>query len=205
MATCEDQVVPAMSVQESEYPPNWKPQISMIETFSVARDTSEWNRLKQRVRETMQDARISKIFRIQNKWLWDRFAVHKKRMYYKNNGCTNEKELFHGTRGHDPKLIYEGEEGFDMRFSAQGKWGLANYFALDASYSDKYAHQTCDGFKEIFIVYVLTGYSYDCAPNSKLRMPPLMPQEYCVAGGIQSAEVRHCYRRNWGFTCLHDI
>ena len=66
MATCEDQVVPAMPVQESEYPPNWKPQISMIETFSVARDTSEWNRLKQRVRETMQDARISKIFRIQN-------------------------------------------------------------------------------------------------------------------------------------------
>ena len=78
-----------------------------------------------------------------------------------------------------------------MRFSAQGKWGLANYFALDASYSDKYAHQTCDGFKEIFIVYVLTGYSYDCAPNSKLRMPPLMPQEYCVAGGIRFNQQRY--------------
>ena len=104
---------------------------------------SEWNRLEQRVRETLQDAKISKILRIQNKWLWDRFAVHKKRMQYKNSSYTNEKDLFHGARGRDPKLIYEGEEGFGMRFSAQGKWGLANYFALNASYADRYAHQTC--------------------------------------------------------------
>ena len=191
MAACEDQVVPAMPVQGSEYPPNWKPQVSMIETFSVGRNTSEWNGLEQRVRETLQDAKISKILRIQNKWLWDRFAVHKKRMQYKNSSYTNEKDLFHGTRGRDPKLIYEGEEGFDMRFSAQGKWGLANYFALNASYADRYAHQTRDGFKEIFLVYVLTGYSYECAPNPKLRMPPQMPQEHCVARGTRFNQQRY--------------
>ena len=55
-------------------------QFKGCKTFSVARDTSEWNRLEQRVRETMQDARNCKILHIQNKWLWDRFAVHKKRM-----------------------------------------------------------------------------------------------------------------------------
>ena len=128
MAACEDQVVPATPVQESEYPPNWQPQVSMIETISVACGTSEWIWLEQRVKEIIQEAKISKILHIQNKWLWDKFAVHKNRMHYKNSGYTNEKDLFHGTRGRDSKLIYEGE-GFDMHFSAQGKWGLANYFA----------------------------------------------------------------------------
>ena len=64
---------------------------------------------------------------------------------------------FHGTRGNDPKLIYEGENGFDMRYSNQGMWGQANYFAVNASYSDNYAYQTPDGYKEMFLVKVLTG------------------------------------------------
>ena len=50
MAACEDQVVPPILVQESKYPPNWKPQVRMIKTFSVARNTSEWNGLEQRIR-----------------------------------------------------------------------------------------------------------------------------------------------------------
>eukprot|EP00349_Pseudokeronopsis_sp_Brazil_P008676 CAMPEP_0202969580 /NCGR_PEP_ID=MMETSP1396-20130829/15370_1 /ASSEMBLY_ACC=CAM_ASM_000872 /TAXON_ID= /ORGANISM="Pseudokeronopsis sp., Strain Brazil" /LENGTH=44 /DNA_ID= /DNA_START= /DNA_END= /DNA_ORIENTATION= len=34
-----------------------------------------------------------------------------------------ELNLFHGTSKTDPKLIYEGKEGFDMRFSNGGMWG----------------------------------------------------------------------------------
>ena len=101
---------------------------------------------------------------------------HKKRLHRKNKGKVNEKELFHGTRQNDPKLIYDGEDGFDMRFSSQGMWGQANYFAVNASYSDRgYAYRRSDGLKEIFLAKVLTGDSYECASNNSLRLPPEKP------------------------------
>ena len=37
--------------------------------------------------------------------------------------CSQEKFLYHGTTITDPKQIYEGKEGFDMRFSKGGLWG----------------------------------------------------------------------------------
>jgi len=40
--------------------------------------------------------------------------------------------LWHGTRGTDPKMIYDGEVGFDMNFSNKGYWGIALYFAKNA-------------------------------------------------------------------------
>jgi hypothetical protein len=33
------------------------------------------------------------------------------------------KHLFHGSNQTDPKLIYSGEEGFDIRFSNNGAFG----------------------------------------------------------------------------------
>ena len=71
-------------------------------------------------------------------------------MIRENNRSVNEKELFHGTRANDPAQIYE--EGFDMRLSAGGKWGRANYFTVSAGYADRFAHRTADGCKEIFFL-----------------------------------------------------
>lgn len=31
-------------------------------------------------------------------------------------------------------------QGFDMRYSRDGMWGHANYFAVNSSYSNAYAH-----------------------------------------------------------------
>ena len=62
-----------------------------------------------------------------------------------------------------------------MRFSAEGKWGLASYFAVNASYSNAYAYQTSSGYREIFLVKVLIGDSCPCAANSSLRLPPEKP------------------------------
>ena len=45
--------------------------------------------------------------------------------------------LYHGTKDTDPKMIYNGDEGFDSKFSTGGMWGRAVYFAVDSSYSDK--------------------------------------------------------------------
>jgi hypothetical protein len=37
--------------------------------------------------------------------------------------------LWHGTGKTNPKLITNGEEGFDIRFSRAGEYGFGNYFA----------------------------------------------------------------------------
>ena len=157
-------------------PPEWKPQNKITEVFTVSPGTPEWLHVFQRFQHTMPRVRVTSIQRIQNTWLWERYVQHKKRLHSKNNGVVNEMELFHGTRNNDPKLIYEGEDGFDMRYSAQGMWGMANYFAVNASYSHKYAHvNTATGKREMFLVKVLTGESYKCASDRSLRMPPPKP------------------------------
>jgi hypothetical protein len=55
--------------------------------------------------------------------------------------------LYHGTSQTAPDLIYGGREGFDMNFSPGGMWGIGNYFAVNASYSDNYSHTTADKTK----------------------------------------------------------
>ena len=50
-------------------------------------------------------------------------------------------QLWHGTKLNKPSLFYEGEEGFDIKYSNQGMWGKGIYFAENASYSLKYCHK----------------------------------------------------------------
>ena len=164
------------SAEDANLPPEWqKPQSKTTELFHLT-DGTELSKVAGRFLQTMPQARIASVQRIQNTWLWDRYVKHRERLQLKNGGVVNEIELFHGTRNNDPKLIYDSEDGFDMRYSAQGMWGVANYFAVNASYSHNYAHvNTTTRLREMFLVKVLTGDSYNCAPNSSLRMPPPKP------------------------------
>ncbi len=157
-------------------PSEWQEQseLQTTEVFSVPQESVEWTKVEQKFKSTLSNQIVS-ISRIQNKWLWDFYCFQRKKLHEKNNGAINEMELFHGTRQNNPKLIYEGEQSFDMRFSKEGMWGRANYFAVNASYSSKYAFSTPDGCKEIFLAKVLTGESYSSAPNSKLCKPRQKP------------------------------
>lgn len=130
--------------------------------------------------------KIVKLERIQNKWLWERYARHRERIRLKNNGQCNEMDLFHGTRGTMPSQIFNGEEGFDMRFCVKGLWGIGTYFAEKASYSDSYAHSPSGGTKQMFLAKVLTGHYVDKQPDDKLRMPPSKQD-----GGGMFAETRY--------------
>ena len=65
-------------------------------------------------------------------------------MKRKNESEINEMLLFHGTRNAPPSDIYQHEEGFDMRFGRAGMWSKGNYFAVKASYSNKYAYRLSD-------------------------------------------------------------
>jgi hypothetical protein len=172
-----------------EVPPEWQPQTQNLVLCPVTEGSQEWNRVVGNFRSTLPSKTIIQVARIQNKWLWERYAQHKQRLTYKNSGRVNEKELFHGTRGNDPRLIYEGEDGFDMRYSSKGMWGLANYFAVNASYSNDYAYTNSDGSRKMFMAVVLTGDSYQCSSNQDLRLPPEKPA--AVGGKLQFAKVRY--------------
>ena len=172
-----------------EVPPDWQPQTQNLEKFAIARGSLEWNKVESHFKTTLPSVAVLQITRLQNKWLWERYAQHKRRLEYKNSGNVNERELFHGTRNNDPRVIYEGEDGFDMRYSAQGMWGLANYFAVNASYSHAYAYAKSDGSRQMFLVKVLTGDSHSSTPNRNLRMPP---EKQSGAGGkLQFATPRY--------------
>ena len=163
--------VPASHVK---FPEEWQDQQqSTVKVFLVQEGSVEWNQVTSKFKQTMPDATIVSVERVQNKWLWEKYSQHKEMLRKKNNGAINEMQLFHGTRNNDPKLIYSSEEGFDMRFCASGMWGQANYFAVNASYSDNYSH-TCamSGNQQMFLASVLTGESHQCSSNSSLRMPP---------------------------------
>ena len=179
-------VTSVASEDDLQFPPEWVQQTQTTELFQVTCGSPEWQQVEGKFSATMAGHPIHSIARIQNKWLWEKYAIQKKRMGQKNQGRVNEMQLFHGTRSNDPKLIYEGEDGFDMRYGAQGMWGVANYFAVNASYSNNYAHQSQMGRKEMFLVKVLTGDSHECPSNRSLRMPPVKP----TTGGAQGGDVQ---------------
>ena len=88
-----------------------------------------------------------------------------------------EKHLFHGTRQNDPEVIYSGDVGFDVGHSKVGWWGTGIYFAVNASYSDRYAHaKNVLGHRtplcKMLVAKVLTGLPFVSLPNRELRFPP---------------------------------
>ena len=164
-----------------KHPDEWEPDDNPFVMKKVLSTSQEFWKVLTRMYETMPNVTITKLERIQNQWLWEKYAQHRTRIHKKNQGKIEEKDLFHGTSNTDPSLIYNGEEGFDMRFCRRGMWGEGNYFAVDANYSHSYAHAS-GGMRQMFLARVLTGESYRCEPNSSLKMPPEKPSARNFAG-----------------------
>ena len=176
---------------KTETPREWQPQRETVQLFPVSQGCSEWVHVASNFQSTMSDATIISIDRIQNQWLWQRYFQHKEMIREKNKSAVNEMELFHGTSSNDPKSIYSSEEGFDMRYSASGKWGQGNYFAVNASYSNGYAYKDSSGHSQMFLAKVLTGDSHSCPPNRSLRMPP---EKSSYAGAASNVHLEQmCY------------
>ena len=82
-----------------------------------------------------------------------------------------------------------------MRYSPGGMWGIANYFAVNASYSDAYHHPLPNGSKQMFYARVLIGNTVILQPNNALRMPP----------PINPANPHDLYDSVQGFTGNSDV
>ena len=156
-------------------PDNWVEQEDNCELKTVPTGSPEWLSVQKRFMQPHFNVRITKVERIQNKWLWEAYLLAKDRMFSKN-GEHNEKLLFHGTKETSPKAIYNSEQGFDNRLASQGLYGEGAYFAEKSSYSHDYAHRLDDGCKQMFLAKVITGMSYECDSTDRtLKAPPPKP------------------------------
>ncbi|UJR19861.1 hypothetical protein I4U23_022994 [Adineta vaga] len=161
---------------ELRIPKEWGDQKEECKLVEISKNDQNFIRIENRMKETMLDIKIDKIERIQNVRLWSHYAFRRREMKKELRIMPNlqiEMELFHGTRDALPSEVYNGDCGFDMRFSTSGIWGIGTYFAQKASYScNSYAYSTPNGKKQVFLAQVLTGDVYDCQPNGSLRHPP---------------------------------
>ncbi|XP_065189999.1 uncharacterized protein LOC135820880 isoform X2 [Sycon ciliatum] len=173
------------AVLSSDYavPAEWEPQDTQLELKEVNSSGDEYHLVQTLLHQSLPSARIHHVERIQNKFLWTRYCQTREMLRQKNGKAVEDKPLFHGTRTTAPEKIFKSEVGFDMRFSAKGIWGEANYFATEANYSNAFAHNLPDGKKQVFLAQVLIGDSVQLKKDRTLRVPPLKPAEYSASFG----------------------
>ncbi|XP_065187779.1 uncharacterized protein LOC135818335 isoform X3 [Sycon ciliatum] len=177
----------AVEVDAISYPPDWEEQDREVELKPMVALSPDYQRVVQQFRASMSNATIISVERVQNKFLWEKFLPVKKSIKKKIGHEPEEKFLFHGTRNNPPRVIYLDEEGFDLRFSSEGLWGKANYFATDASYSHNYSY-CLNGQRQMFLAQVVTGDSYTCPHDQETRkftMPPVNPGATSASLGDQ--------------------
>ena len=155
-------------------PSNWeKDQPKDFMLFPLSSLSEEYIELNKRFLTTLPNATIKNITRIQNLNLWKNFCFAKHQLVQKGN--STQLELFHGTKKTDPEIIYGGkEEGFDMRFSNQGMWGIGCYFHKNAIYSHGYRYTKDRRTFIMLVAYVLVGNSKQLQSDSSLRLPPFI-------------------------------
>jgi hypothetical protein len=159
---------------ETIYPKTWVLSSKKLELLPIKPNSEEWNFVLNMMKKTLPNVNIIKIERVQNKDLWKYYSLKLNNIKERNNNRNMEyvQWLFHGTRNTSPSHIYE--KGFDMRY-CNGMWGQGVYFAVNASYSNSYVHNSPQG-KQMFLSRVIVGDFCVSQPNSNLRFPPYKDQ-----------------------------
>ena len=145
-------------------------------TVLVDLHSEEGKKISGLFKETLTEAKIHSIERVQNLVSYTKYQTNKELLMNKYDKTFEiEQYLFHGTSQTNPKDLIEWEEGFDLKYSREGMWGRGMYFAKKASYSDYYAyHSHHKSFtKQMFLAKVLVGNSILLPSNSKLSIPPI--------------------------------
>jgi len=113
--------------------------------------------------------KVLKVTKLENKTVQANFINELKKQFDKYRDKKPSqliKLLFHGSgRGCEPKMIYESEDGLDIRFARQGMYGTGIYFADNSGYSHSYTYRNGDGTYSMFLCYVLPGHSAHDPPD----------------------------------------
>mmetsp|Transcript_45696 Transcript_45696/g.33412 ORF Transcript_45696/g.33412 Transcript_45696/m.33412 type:complete len:174 (+) Transcript_45696:1474-1995(+) len=119
---------------------------------------------------------VQSVEKIYNCVIYDKFMNEFRRMLRKYPDWEIKrfmKHLFHGSSRTNPKLIYESEDGLDIRFSNAGAYGQGVYFANNSQYSSGYAFALRNRH-QMFLCMVLVGDSVQMQPG-QYRIPPNKP------------------------------
>ena len=65
-------------------PSSWQEQTGDVELISVRPGSAEWNHVEGRVKRSLWEAQVTDIQRIQNKWLYRKYAIQRHLIKEKN-------------------------------------------------------------------------------------------------------------------------
>ena len=151
-----------------------------IQLVSLSPGTLEFGEIADRFRETLPQATLVRIDRVQNGPLYDSFETLKKTLKKQMGANWDEgrmrRMLFHGTNTVEAIVNSVGGQGFLPMLAGTSTgaiWGNGTYFARDARYSNDYARTLASGDKQMMLVDVLVGLSTQGAQG--MRVCPLLP------------------------------
>ncbi|XP_055874127.1 protein mono-ADP-ribosyltransferase PARP15-like [Biomphalaria glabrata] len=141
-------------------PRHWKAmsETENLKLVEIRPGSVEYDNVEAHFKLTCGGYPVKKIERIQNKSLHQLYAAKKREMdLYNPRGHPNEQNLFHGTSS--PPIPQINENGFNRSYCGVNGtlYGKGVYFALNASYSEKYAVPDAQGNKYMYRVKALTG------------------------------------------------
>ena len=88
-------------------------------------NSEEWRQVLAlgRLHETMPNVRVVSIQRVENRALWDDYALQRDLLQQRRNRRWGDMHTWawHGTRTTDPEII--ANDGIDFRFADEGLWG----------------------------------------------------------------------------------
>ena len=98
-------------------PPHWTPQQeNEAKIFTVPAGSDEYKYVEASFQLRAPSVRVVSVQRVQDIDLWQRYRVQKDQRAHANGGDANERWLFHGTGGANPKLIWhDGDVGVSCR------------------------------------------------------------------------------------------
>ena len=102
-------------------PLEWAPMTEGVNLalVDVPEGSREMDTVRGKLLATVPSAKVVLLQRVQNRWLWEAFSFQRRRMAAAAGSdwdpAAGERELFHGTSKNDPRLVYDGREGFDPR------------------------------------------------------------------------------------------
>ena len=142
-------------------------------------ESDEFSAVARNFINTLPRATIMSISKIHNRACWDSFVqkvkqkvgIRAENSEFKENTLLI-KPLFHGSSRTDPEVIIRDSVGFKIEYASEGMWGKGIYFAVNASYSDGFAHKDSDGVCSMFLSKVFVGNANLKKPNDRIRGPP---------------------------------
>ena len=65
-------------------PPSWQEQSGDVELISVRPGSAEWNHVEESLKRSLREAQVTDVQRIQNKWLYRKYAIQRHLIKEKN-------------------------------------------------------------------------------------------------------------------------